>query len=88
MAVRSQALKRGQRGQLALITALIAMPMSVAVVFAAELAALSGERSKMQAAVDAAALAGARDIGVSGGEERDIRAVFLKKESSVFPNQL
>jgi hypothetical protein len=73
MAVRSQALKRGQRGQLALITALIAMPMSVAVVFAAELAALSGERSKMQAAVDAAALAGAREIGVSGGEERDIK---------------
>jgi hypothetical protein len=73
MAVRSQALKRGQRGQLALITALIAMPMSVAVVFAAELTALSGERSKMQAAVDAAALAGARDIGVSGGEERDIK---------------
>ena len=52
MAVRSQALKRGQRGQLALITALIAMPMSVAVVFAVELAALSGERSKMQAAVE------------------------------------
>ncbi len=74
MAVRSQALKRRQRGQLALITALIAMPMSVAVVFAAELAALSGERSKMQAAVDAAALAGAREIGVSGGEERDIKA--------------
>jgi hypothetical protein len=73
MVVNSQALKRGQRGQLALITALIAMPMSVAVVFAAELAALSGERSKMQAAVDAAALAGAREIGVSGGEERDIK---------------
>ena len=73
MVVNSQARKRGQRGQLALITALIAMPMSVAVVFAAELAALSGERSKMQAAVDAAALAGAREIGVSGGEERDIK---------------
>ena len=73
MAVNSQARKRGQRGQLALITALIAMPMSVAVVFAAELTALSGERSKMQAAVDAAALAGAREIGVSGGEERDIK---------------
>lgn len=73
MAVRSQALKRGQRGQLAMITALVALPMSVAVVFAAELTALSGERSKMQAAVDAAALAGARDIGVSGGEERDIK---------------
>jgi hypothetical protein len=73
MVVNSQARKRGQRGQLALITALIAMPMSVAVVFAAELTALSGERSKMQAAVDAAALAGAREIGVSGGEERDIK---------------
>ena len=73
MVVNSQARKRGQRGQLALITALIAMPMSVAVVFAAELAALSGERSKMQAAVDAAALAGAREIGVSGGEERNIK---------------
>lgn len=73
MVVNSQARKRRQRGQLALITALIAMPMTVAVVFAVELAALSGERTKMQAAVDAAALAGAREIGVSGGEERDIK---------------
>ena len=84
MAVRSKALKQGQRGQLALITALAALPMSLAVVFAAELAALSGERSKMQAAVDAAALAGAREIGVSGGEERDIKAFterFAKEQT-------
>ena len=85
MVVKSQAKKRGQRGQLALITALAALPMSVAVVFAAELTALSGERSKMQAAVDAAALAGAREIGVSGGEERDIKAYterFAKEQAN------
>ena len=84
MAARSQALKRGQRGQLALITAIVALPLSVAVVFAAELTALSGERSKMQAAVDAAALAGAREIGVSGGAERDIKGFterFAKEQT-------
>ncbi len=74
MSMKSRTKKRGQRGQLALITALVAVPMSLAVVFAVELTALSGERSKMQAAVDAAALAGAREIGVSGGAEREIKA--------------
>ena len=84
MAVNSPARKRGQRGQLALITALVALPMSLAVVFAVELTALSGERSKMQAAVDAAALAGAREIGVSGGAEREIKAFteqFAKEQT-------
>lgn len=75
MTLNSLARKRRQRGQLALITALVALPMSLAVVFTVELTALSGERGKMQAAVDAAALAGAREIGVSGGAEREIKAL-------------
>jgi hypothetical protein len=66
--------KRGQRGHIALITALIALPVSLAVVLAVEFTSLSAERGKMQAAVDAAALAGAREIGVSGGAERNIAA--------------
>jgi hypothetical protein len=84
MAVKSKARKHGQRGQLALITALVAIPMSLAVVFTVELTALSGERGKMQAAVDAAALAGAREIGVSGGAEREIKAFterFAKEQT-------
>jgi hypothetical protein len=59
--------------------------MSLVVVFAVELTALSGERSKMQAAVDAAALAGAREIGVSGGAERGIKAYterFAKEQTN------
>jgi Flp pilus assembly protein TadG len=74
MDLRLQARKRGQRGHIALITAVAALPISLAVVCAVELTALSGERAKMQAAVDAAALAGAREIGVSGGAERNIKA--------------
>lgn len=85
MALNSLVRKRAQRGQLALITALVAVPMSLAVVFVVELTALSGERSKMQAAVDAAALAGAREIGVSGGAEREIKAFterFAKEQTN------
>lgn len=74
MALISPGRKRGQRGHIALITALIAIPVSLAVVLAVEFTSLSAERGKMQAAVDAAALAGAREIGVSGGAERNIGA--------------
>ena len=84
MDLKARDRKRGQRGQIALITALVAAPVSIAVVFAVELTALSGERAKMQAAVDAAALAGAREIGVSGGAERNIKALtegFAKEQT-------
>jgi hypothetical protein len=84
MALKALIKKRGQRGHIALITAVIAMPVSLVVVFAVEMTALSGERTKMQAAVDAAALAGAREIGVSGGAERNIKAFterFAKEQT-------
>ena len=58
--------RKRQRGQVAVITGLIALPLGMIVAMSVELVALSSERARMQAAVDAAALAGASQFAVSG----------------------
>ena len=63
--------RRGERGNLVVITGLMAIPLSMIVVMTLEMVSLSNERSRMQAAVDAAALAGARELAVAGGAARD-----------------
>ncbi len=62
---------RHERGNLALITGVIAVPLSMIVVMTLEMVSLSNEKSRMQAAVDAAALAGAREMAVSGSAARN-----------------
>ncbi len=62
----SRIARKRQRGQLAVITGLIALPLGMIVAMSVELVALSSERAHMQAAVDAAALAGASQLAVSG----------------------
>ena len=63
--------RRGERGNLVVITGLMAIPLSMIVVMTLEMVSLSNERSRMQAAVDAAALAGARELAVAGGTARN-----------------
>ena len=63
--------RRGERGNLVVITGLMAVPLSMIVVMTLEMVSLSNETSRMQAAVDAAALAGARELAVAGGGARD-----------------
>ena len=58
--------RKRQRGQLAVITALVALPLGMIVAMSVELVVLSSERARMQAAADAAALAGASQLAVSG----------------------
>ena len=62
---------RHERGNLAVITGLIAIPLSMIVVMTLEMVSLQNEKSRMQAAVDAAALAGARELAVAGGAARN-----------------
>jgi hypothetical protein len=66
-----KAKRRGERGNLVVITGLMAIPISMIVVMTLEMVSLSSERARMQAAVDAAALAGARELAVAGGEARN-----------------
>lgn len=63
--------RRGERGNLAVITGLIAIPVAMIVVITIEMVSLSSEKARMQAAVDAAALAGAREMAVAGGTARN-----------------
>jgi hypothetical protein len=63
--------RRGERGNLAVITGLIAVPVAMIVVITIEMVSLSSEKARMQAAVDAAALAGAREMAVAGGTARN-----------------
>ena len=63
--------RSGDRGNLAVITGLMAIPLSMIVVMTLELVSLSSEKARMQAAVDAAALAGARELAVAGGAARN-----------------
>jgi len=63
--------RRGERGNLVVITGLMAIPLSMIVVMTLELVSLSSEKARMQAAVDAAALAGARELAVAGGAARN-----------------
>lgn len=66
-----KAKRRGERGNLVVITGLMAIPISMIVVMTLEMVSLSSERARMQAAVDAAALAGARELAVAGGAARN-----------------
>ncbi|MFY7761911.1 pilus assembly protein TadG-related protein [Aquidulcibacter sp.] len=63
--------RRGERGNLVVITGLIAVPLAMIVVITIEMVSLSSEKARMQAAVDAAALAGAREMAVAGSNARD-----------------
>ena len=63
--------RRGERGNLVLITGLIAVPLAMTVAITVEMVALTNEKARMQAAVDAAALAGAREMAISGGGARN-----------------
>lgn len=62
-------------GNVAVIAALSFVPLAIAVSIGAELSAVNGERSRMQAAADAAALSIAREASVAGAELRDISAI-------------
>ncbi len=66
-----KAKRRGERGNLVVITGMMAIPLSMIVVMTLEMVSLSSERARMQAAVDAAALAGARELAVAGGAARN-----------------
>lgn len=57
---------RHRRGNLSLLTALAVLPLSLVLVGAVELTSLSNERAAMQAAADAAALAGAKSMTLAG----------------------
>lgn len=63
--------RRSERGNLAVITGLIAIPLAMIVVITIEMVSLTSERARLQAAVDAAALAGARELAVAGGNARN-----------------
>ncbi|MFY8062581.1 MAG: pilus assembly protein TadG-related protein, partial [Usitatibacteraceae bacterium] len=63
--------RRGERGNLAVVTGIIAIPLAMIVVITIEMVSLTSEKARMQAAVDAAALAGARELAVAGGTARN-----------------
>ena len=63
--------RRSEHGNLAVITGLIAIPLAMIIAMTMEMVSLTNERARMQAAVDAAALAGARELAVSGGDARN-----------------
>jgi hypothetical protein len=63
--------RRSERGNLAVVTGIIAIPLAMIVVITIEMVSLSSEKARMQAAVDAAALAGARELAVAGGAARN-----------------
>jgi len=63
--------RHGERGNLAVVTGVIAVPLAMIVVITIEMVSLSSEKARMQAAVDAAALAGARELAVAGGRARN-----------------
>ncbi len=61
---------RPKRGNVTLLTALAVLPVSLAIVGAVELTSLSNERALMQAAADAAALAGAQSRTIAGTNDK------------------
>jgi hypothetical protein len=65
--------KAQARGNLTIMTGLLVLPSAIAVVMAIEIVALNNERAMMQSAADAAALAGARDLMVSGSSQRNAK---------------
>ncbi|WP_290816027.1 pilus assembly protein TadG-related protein [Aquidulcibacter sp.] len=69
---------RQPRGNITLMTALAVLPLSLVLVGAVELTALSNERAMMQAAADAAALAGAQSRTIAGTNQKSA-AEFAEK---------
>ncbi|OYU77237.1 MAG: hypothetical protein CFE32_06615 [Alphaproteobacteria bacterium PA3] len=69
---------RRPRGNLSLLTALAVVPLSLVLVGAVELTALSNERALMQSAADAAALAGAQSRTIAGTNQKSA-ADFAEK---------
>lgn len=69
---------RQRRGNITLMTALVALPLSLVIVGAVELTSLSNEHAVMQAAVDAAALAGAQSRTIAGTNQKSA-AEFAQK---------
>ena len=68
--VRKWRIRTEASGNLSLLTALLVTPSAIAIVIAIEMVSVSQERTLMQAAADAAALAGARDLMVAGSSQR------------------
>lgn len=65
--------RRSRHGNLAVITGLIAVPLAMVIAMTVEMVSLTNERARMQAAVDAAALAGAREFVIAGGDARSAK---------------
>ena len=63
--------RRSRHGNLAVITGLIAIPLAMIIAITVEMVSLTNERARMQAAVDAAALAGARELAIAGANARN-----------------
>jgi hypothetical protein len=66
--------RQGSRGNLTILTGMLVLPSAIAIVMAIEIVALNNERAIMQSAADAAALAGARDLMVSGSSRRNAKS--------------
>jgi hypothetical protein len=70
---KSAARRQRSRGNLTIMTGLLVLPSAIAIVMAIEIVALNNERAMMQSAADAAALAGACDLMVSGSSRRNAK---------------
>ncbi|MFN8731552.1 MAG: pilus assembly protein TadG-related protein [Hyphomonadaceae bacterium] len=65
--------RRSRHGNVAVITGLIAVPLAMVIAMTVEMLSLTNERARMQAAVDAAALAGAREFVIAGRDARSAK---------------
>lgn len=76
------------RGNVALISALMAAPLTLAVVFGIEGAGMSNDRTLLQAAVDGGALAGANGMGVvsSSSDTGAITAIAQTQATAAIAN--
>jgi Flp pilus assembly protein TadG len=76
------------RGNVALISALMAAPLTLAVVFGVEGAGISNDRTLLQAAVDGGALAGANGMGVvsSGSDTGAITSIAQTQANAAIAN--
>ncbi len=81
---------RSKRGNLSLMTALAILPLSLVIVGAVELTALSNENAIMQAAADAAALAGAQSLTIAGTSKKssiDYAEKFALNQIGAYANR-
>lgn len=74
-----RAIVRCESGQTATIFAICAVPLMIAIVGALEMGDMSGDKSRLQAAVDAGALAGAGRLSVAlANPEQDARTAAIR----------